>query len=214
MRLLTVLIVALLWAVPSHAAIITFTDANGFISQTGLTQVSLLIGPSGVGVENCTPGIFEPCAFELDGVTYTATTGPNFKNRPMIVYSSYLDFQGVGSAAIPKAPGDLSLTFAPTLAVGFDIWTGSAQSQPYAVQVTDILNNTTTYQLALAFSTSPQFFGVIDSTPIASISLWNVGLDGAYSNFAVGNVRYTPEPSSLALLGLGGAMLWRRRKRH
>ena len=76
----------------------------------------------------------------------------------------------------------------------------------------------TNYSISIPNASSPQFFGILSDTPIASIFVGNLGnLDGKVqiNSFELGQASPTPEGSSMVLIG-GGliaiASLRRRRR--
>lgn len=107
---------------------------------------------------------------------------------------------------------------ANTYAFAMMVSTVSGFGSPY-VELGDRNLNAANYNLVVPSDGTPQFFGIISSTPLSTLFLGNIGgLDGKVEiqSFEVGGPAQTPEVSTLLLIGSGLVLmrfLGRRQRR-
>jgi hypothetical protein len=106
---------------------------------------------------------------------------------------------------------------ANTYAIAMSVGTNSS-SQPWFALVSSPSNlngGAEQYQLVVPSSSSPQFFGIVSSTPIASLFVWDASGSGASNiqSFEIGQEAPTPESATSLMIGSGliGLYAWRRR---
>lgn len=112
------------------------------------------------------------------------------------------------------------LNFGPAVtAFGADWDLAGPGGQGTSIELFVTFEDSTTQVVSTEISStfSGQFFGIVSDMPILSIRFDEGSTSGTYETFDMDNARFvfTPEPSSLVLLGLGsvGLVSWRRRSR-
>lgn len=111
---------------------------------------------------------------------------------------------------------DLSITYTwdrPILAMGFDM---NADVDDVGRRIDFVTDNGQSGFFSLPAVDVNEFRGFVFDTPFTSITLMrgDVGVETVFGtdNFAAFDVAFVPEPGGLALLGLGGLLLLRRRR--
>lgn len=178
-----------------------------------------------------TQAAFIAAATGLTSYAIPAPVGANFQNvSPSIVIgpatfaSSALYLQndggyGAGQTYLDSVNAALTMTLAGQTALGFDLGTfsfGGSEGGSFTVSVNGGAPITVT---TASGSPAHQFFGLIDTSPITSLSFSipsTAGQELDILDFQVGSAAATaaPEPATLALLttGLLGLAAARRRK--
>ncbi len=187
-----------LLAAGAHAADASYTNQAAWAAGTSVT--STLDFNSGSGY------VSRGNSYTEGGVTFTAPSGVfsiyDISYDASYHSSGYLDLQG----------SPLSMNFGSGVtAVGFDF--GAFYDNAVTLAIT--LSDGSTFT-ANAPASAYSFFGVTTDAPISSISFSTANDFTAFDNVSVGTaVSSVPEPTSLAMFGLGavGLLLAARRKK-
>lgn len=220
LRYLCVCGVLLSFSVPSYASLITFSSRAVFnAAAPGLPIETFETGLVGAGaIANCNGPVNSasgstcfPVVGLLPGATYSASPGPS-----LALIGAGFALVGNASKVLGPTPfaDTFNISFINATAVGFDVFPGPAAGN---VQVTvfdpsNVLLGTFTF--AAAFG--PNFFGVTSDSDL--IGRVNVASQAPNPGELVDNVAFgipatVPEPSSLALMVSGLAVLLRFRRK-
>lgn len=213
---ISVLALAIL-AIPARATI-QYSYCSSGCSSTGGSFASWQTAPGSSGLNfSMSPLTFAPGG--LSGGIFTDTTGAVFTGYSNATTTNSLTVSGTSLAQTVNG-GNSGIEVAlpaNTYAVAFMLVTVSGfGSQQIVLNGRDVFS--TNYSISVPNASSPQFFGILSDTPIASIFVGNLGnLDGKVqiNSFELGQASPTPEVSSMLLIGSGLiaiATLGRRRR--
>ena len=218
-RQVVILSLALALLAAPASATIQYSYCTSGCASTGGDYSSWQTAPGSAGLTfSMSPLTFAPAG--LSGGVFTNTTGTVFTGYSNLTTTNSLTISGTALAQTSNGSNSGINVALPsnTYAVAFMLATVPGfGSQQVVLNGRDVFS--TNYSITVPNSTSPQFFGILSDTPIASIFVGNLGnLDGKVQihSFELGQAAPTPEGSSFVLIG-GGlvaiALLRRRRAR-
>jgi hypothetical protein len=203
---------AALCGLPAKAGIVFYDNLNGFQAASNASLTATFADFSPVNTE------VGP-SFTTNGVTFASLDSvPYSPNLIVATPDGPFSFGASLQSRVVTSTGNehFSLSFgSPVSAVGFDAYTNAFA--PPVVSVYDALGKLIGTDVLTQGSDTRGFIGVVSTVGIGRVEWLATG--GDVENTAIGNIRTAPmasavpEPSSIALAGMGlvAVFAWRRR---